>query len=352
MMATELKNGLRFTLILLYAGLVGCDSNDNNSASPVDTAPTSNVQGADTMSTDSDHPADSDTGNGNGTDCPLETLFAHNFDANTSGTYSEAEWRTDWHSPPWDNNVTYNYYASIVASDQGQSLEVLYPEADGTSGGVKWRAPLDTAYNEAYLSYDIRFSENWNGSADGGKLPGLCGGTCPSGGECEGGPCVAPTTGFSVRLMFDGGDGHSVRFYNYYNNKSEYFGSYCPEPYTDYNCRYGASILWEVDTTPGAWHNITMRVAVNTPGAADGLIEGFFDGRLVAQQEGVIFRPEGESFAIEQIMFETFFGGSTGPIKDETVQFDNVQLFRYTSNNAVTGSTPSANNRQLSKCTP
>ncbi len=259
----------------------------------------------------------------------IESIYYNNFNHNTLGIYDVEEWQADWLTPPWNNNITYNYLADIVStSTTGKSLQIRYPYDMGTSGGVKWRTDLPGSYNEVYMSYTVRFAQDWDGSADGGKLPGLCGGGCPTGGQCEGGPCNSPTEGFSVRLMFSSGTGRSLKFYSYYNNKYLHLGSYCPPPYDGYNCRWGASEQWNVTITPGSVHTIAIRIVMNTPGIANGLIQGFFDGQLVATRDDIQFLDGSHSFASDKIIFETFFGGGNGPVKDESLMIDDVYVFR------------------------
>jgi hypothetical protein len=307
-----------------------------------------------------------------------QVLYYNNFEHNTTGAYKESEWQADWNQPTWENNFAKN--AAIGSDGGGKFLRVSYPLAGGTSGsGVKWRSLLATSCQELYLGYRIRFHAAWNGSKDGGKLPGLagnihpyvapgvdaaarhkksidtpaggsCTSACPTGGTCNLGYCLAPTTGFSNRLMFKSGAANTVYFYSYYYNKFEHAISYCPPPYTDANCQYGMSMDWSsVNTAPGSWHTYVMRVAMNEVGKKNGLIEGFFDGKLVAQRSDIeLVSSTGNSFAADQIMFETFFGGSNGPVKDEIADFDDIVVWTYTNaSGEVTGRTPSAAGRSI-----
>jgi hypothetical protein len=85
----------------------------------------------------------------------------------------------------------------------------------------------------------------------------------------------------------------------------------------------------------GVWYTVTQRIVMNTPGKADGLVEGFIDGKLCAVQEGIRFRDIAD-LKIDRIFFAVFFGGSgVPPSKTETISFDDFCAYTYGEKVAV-----------------
>jgi hypothetical protein len=69
---------------------------------------------------------------------------------------------------------------------------------------------------------------------------------------------------------------------------------------------------------------------MNTPGQHDGLVQGWFDGVLALDHQGVRFR-DVNTFAIDVFYFSTFFGGDDStwaPSRDEYVFFDEFVVAR------------------------
>lgn len=138
----------------------------------------------------------------------------------------------------------------------------------------------------AILKYHVRFPVGFD-FVRGGKLPGLYGGAGNSGGRIPTGK-----DGFSTRYMWlSGGRGQIY--------------AYLPT-----SIDYGTSIgKGQFTFIPGRWHELKQQVVLNSPGAYDGSIWVWFDGRLVVDQSAVRFR-DVESLGITGIFFDTFFGGN------------------------------------------
>ncbi|MEO1300568.1 MAG: polysaccharide lyase, partial [Cyanobacteria bacterium J06636_16] len=241
-------------------------------------------------STDSD---DSSTIDAAGTnEAPVEgtTLW--------SDSFSSSDWMNDWgvrDGKSWGLSDT----MEIVPSSQGksgQALRVSYPAGSGSPsisrrkggvlGGGQFYADLDLdPQDELRLSYDVRFSENFD-FVKGGKLPGLFGGEGNSGGNIPDG-----TDGFSTRLMWRGdGDGEVY--------------AYLP---TSEN--YGTSIergAWQFE--PGDWTRVEQEVKLNHPKRSDGEIRLWVNDELVIDQRDLKFRTV-DSLKIDGVFFSTFFGG-------------------------------------------
>src|SRR5437660_1575157 len=84
---------------------------------------------------------------------------------------------------------------SMRRINQGKSLMIRYPKGI-VSSGVIIPAPLKATYGELYLSYRVFFPSGFDFVKEG-KMHGLCGGTCNSGGQKPTG-----TDGWSARVIW------------------------------------------------------------------------------------------------------------------------------------------------------
>ncbi|MBL8351851.1 MAG: hypothetical protein JNL87_16250 [Burkholderiaceae bacterium] len=155
-------------------------------------------------------------------------------------------------------------------------------------GGTGFRSKLTGAgYEIARLRYKIKFPADFD-PALGGKLPGLCGGTCNSGGKPPNG-----TDGFSVRYMWTGNFAASVY-------------AYLPT-----TVKYGTPIgSRRIPLKRGNWVELIQEVKLNSIGYADGHIKVWADGVKVVEATGLTFRTS-PGLKIDAVMFETFYGGHT-----------------------------------------
>src|SRR5262249_39105705 len=112
-----------------------------------------------------------------------------------SGSFTSSNWLKSW-----DSSAKFNFgdnHVDVVDDPvAGKVLRVTYPAgAVANDSGAQFRAQVKGLPADSIcLSYWLKFADGfkWN---KGGKLPGLCGGDCPSGG--------APTNnGWSMRYMW------------------------------------------------------------------------------------------------------------------------------------------------------
>ncbi len=174
-----------------------------------------------------------------------------------------------------------------------------------SEGGAQWKLLLDASYEQLFVSYWIRFDDDFD-FVKGGKLPGLMGGTANTGGDKPNG-----TDGFTARMMWRT-DGKKVQ-YVYHPDQPNSYGE-------DFEWNEGGQRYF----VPGQWHHVEHRVVINTPGQYDGIVEGWFDGELALHIDDLRFCTT-DAFSIDGLYFSTFFGGSGSdwaPSKDETVDFD------------------------------
>ncbi|HBL78096.1 MAG: hypothetical protein A2W90_13495 [Bacteroidetes bacterium GWF2_42_66] len=259
-------------------------------------------------------------------------IFSHSFANNTPGAYGRTQINADWKNPSSDV-LNINRSFIVIDTIAGTPTKVLhweYPKGSlsPTYGGGQWETAAGASYEEIYFSYDIKFKPGFNFQM-GGKIPGL-----------KGGPDFsdAPTwnQGFTASMMFT--KTGRINFYSYNQAGASQSYGWGTEP------RF----------VPGKWHNITYRVVMNTIGASsgkkDGILEGFFDGKLVCAYTNICFRNL-STIGVDYMKIYSFFGGNTDDwrnTKDEWVHLDNFML--YTFKDGVTvprGNTASAAGRTI-----
>lgn len=232
-----------------------------------------------------------------------EPLFHVDFDTDAAGPYTRAEVAADFHHPSWSDGIDEGL-AEIVATSCGKALQVRYP-AGQVGGGVK--IPVRLPRRDAlYLAYRVWFPPDFVFVKEG-KLSGLCGGTCNSGGHPANGH-----DGWSSRVIWQAG-GQAAQYVYAADQKG----------------RYGDTSLWNPGAlTPGTWHFVETYVRINTPGQADGVITSWLDGRQAYDRHDVRFR-DTDAFAIDSFVFETFFGGGTpdyAPPSDQYARFADITV--------------------------
>jgi hypothetical protein len=171
---------------------------------------------------------------------------------------------------------------------------------------------------EYLLEYRIRFDGNFPWTR-GGKIPGLGGGTAPTG-------CVTTTgAGFSARMMWRGGG--ELIGYVYDNDQSTDCGNslttgFCtPARQTG----LGAPLSFRANT----WHRIKERVRMNTGRNRDGILQIWVDDRMVLDASNRAYMNEGPSQRVDVVLFHSFFGGSSAawaPARDCTISFSDLHV--------------------------
>lgn len=261
-----------------------------------------------------------------------QVIFQNDFDAQTPGLYTEQNLEDQWNQPTFDDGVREGR-VSIVSGNEafggnGASMAVSYPAGqDGTKEtGAQWILKLDGEYEEATLRYRVKFRQGFD-FVRGGKLPGLAGGTAPTGSTQSDG-----INGWTGRLMwrtdFDGVSGQPAQLTSNAISYAKYAtsgfaGDGEQEDKLYFTEADDSRVVWQ----SGVWYEITQYVKMNTPGQSDGIIRVFVDGRQVYDQTDALIR-HAASLKIDKMYFSTFFGGNEDwrTSKDEVAYFDDFEI--------------------------
>jgi hypothetical protein len=229
---------------------------------------------------------------------------------------------------------------------------------------VHWPlARAGLAPEELYLRYYLKLGPTFNvysGDAAGnivgrgGKLPGLADvrGTSDPGGQCgNGGDTADGINCWSMRAGFE----HCYRACSTKPGASMRFASYLYfyQQEVGEGSSFGHNGLWDNNPIGGStgrggtcqtvptntacgigdggdllndrWYRIEMHVKMNTPGQADGVIEGKVDGVLSYQKKNMIFRiPGHDNLHVRTIWLDVFKGGTVGNLTDQQVYLDQM----------------------------
>ncbi len=237
--------------------------------------------------------------------------------------FESANWQAEWSSA--------NGTIDIVSEDEirqftplmGKSLRALIPEGENSSMSViyKFMDKIGSEPEEIYFRYYLRFADDWNQTVFGGKLPGISG--------------TYGAAGWGGRKP-DGTDGWSARGTYYLSiagdnplSATHPIGTYCY--YADQPGTYGDSWPWTKEykgfLRKNQWHCVEQYVKMNTPGAHDGIIRAWVDGRPAFEKEDIMFRTV-DSLKIEQIWMNVYHGGTAVSPYDQHLYFDNVVVAR------------------------
>lgn len=168
-------------------------------------------------------------------------------------------------------------------------IEVTYPANTLYNGGVNtpWNLP---SRQDTWMSYCVEFDNDFD-FVLGGKMPGLAGGSRPTGG-------VGPQcSGYSARMMWGGGTGQpEMILYLYHQGQAG---------------TYGDEISTGIIPQQGQKYCFTQHINVGTPGNADGTIEIWVNGVQVINMQNIQLLCAGETWQTDWLLFSTFYGGGT-----------------------------------------
>ncbi|KAJ7770230.1 polysaccharide lyase family 14 protein [Mycena maculata] len=221
----------------------------------------------------------------------------------------------------------------------GPVLQVTYPAGSfsNNTGGAQfinlWNTTQTGGFQSMLLSYEVAFDADFDWVM-GGKLPGLRGGTDPTG--CSGGNEPNGFDCFSARIMWrTNGAGEVYAYIPSPNNL-------CSEKTIICNSDYGISISRGSFTfNSGQWNRVTLLVQLNNPAnVANGNIEVYFNDVQALAQQDLQIRAS-TNLTTNGLYFSTFFGGSdsTWATPNTThTYFRNMELWGGGSPSILTGS--------------
>lgn len=170
----------------------------------------------------------------------------------------------------------------------------VYPKhkVGAKASGFTIKAPLHPV-DEATLGYEIFFPKGFEWTK-GGKLPGLSGGTSPTGLTED---TNKTENGWSARVMW--------RSHNRLT-------SYCYWPNREKHC--GSDLWWKdggsnLNISEGEWHTIRFHVKLNDVGKQNGENTVWVDGKQVLSETGIVWRVHDNNTSIDQMYMQTFYGG-------------------------------------------
>ena len=223
----------------------------------------------------------------------------------TSGqTYTRSMANTDFGRVTW---LTGGDRLKIADYNGWNHLRIQYPAGriGSQNSGGSFKAYFDPG-TEYTAEYRVRFESDFDWSR-GGKLPGLCGGSAPTGGKDTIGD------GFSARFMWrENGTLHAYL----------------------YNASGGGQYVNANYTMPrNEWVHIKQRIKLNTGNNSNGILQVWVNGDLKINLSNVrwVNRNSYPDAKIDMFYFSTFFGGSTvdwAPSRTVHARFDDFIVNR------------------------
>lgn len=210
-------------------------------------------------------------------------------------------------------NRTLNTYGlndlSVASDANGKYLRQRYVPTSRGSPVVGIVSAIPGG-NEVFLSYRMFFESGWQW-VKGGKLPGLAGGTMPTGGSYD-------DNGFSARFMWRQNGRMAV--YAYHHDRPTKYGEDFPLMNSD-GSYYIAPI--------GRWITITQRIKMNTSGSAwDGEVQVWIDGVQKLHKKGIRWR-KNTTYSADRLLYSSFYGGNDStwsPTKTTYARFDDFKV--------------------------
>lgn len=255
--------------------------------------------------------------NDNGIENHPSVIFATGFESDT--------WSSEWsgvsHSPQYVTQIESapeEKFESLI----GKAVRVRMGEGSNYGGSLRFKFADKTGEEpeEIYWRYYLRFSDTWNPTVTGGKLPGVAG---TYGRAGWGGRPVDGTNGWSARGTF-----HTAMNDNppFGENKNP-IGWYCY--HADMDGSYGDVWYWTKGyngyLANNKWYAVEQYCKMNTPGQNDGILRGWVNGKLAYEKTDIKFRTV-DDLKIEEIWMNVYHGGTAASPADMDLYFDNVVI--------------------------
>lgn len=253
----------------------------------------------------------------------------NNYDKSPTGTYTFRTTEMEMNASPGGKYAGYGIPGDtsrlqrvLDAATGNKYLSKLTPAGkynasqDPTANDkllLEWTA--NKQYDSLYLSYRVKAAPGFDFKL-GGKLPGLCGGTCPLGGQSATNSNNIGV-GWSARNMWRDSDAKLVQYF-YYPQQSGEWG--IDKSYSTLVTKKPVTI------NDNKWHTIEHYVKMNTPGKSDGRFMAWVDGKEVLRMEGIRYR-DNYNYGIDRLKISSYFGGSDpswAPTRNSYLQLDDI----------------------------
>lgn len=221
----------------------------------------------------------------------------------------------------FDADIGYrNRITAISDGSDAQGIKVSIPAGSHFGSAMHWRFGDQgiSSPEELYYRYYLRIPVDFTNSGRG-KLPGPAG--LYSGSARDNIRPTDSSPGWSARMFFSptyderDGDSTQLGFYVYHRNQA---------------ADNGDLDLWDTQTGTlrhGAWYCIEGHVDMNTPGRADGLLEGWVDEQLGFYQNDYVFRGSSDTgINVKSFWFDTYYGGTETAPGSLSFDFDSLVL--------------------------
>jgi hypothetical protein len=235
------------------------------------------------------------------------TVTAEPIEIPENTTKSSLEFSNNWvDTQPW-NVIKYSYGRENWKTLDNNTVQVTYPKGSFSPsapipGGFLFYAQPRSVFptEEVYLTYKVKMGDdtsfNW---VRGGMLPGLWI------GELGAWDANKITNGASFRMMWRSGG--QAEAYVYAGKQESEF--YSLPGYVD-NDPFGESVQRGFSKfVAGQWNDVVMRVKLNSPGVADGILEVSVNDKTFSFEK-MMWRQTGMDMKINGIIMNSFFGGS------------------------------------------
>ncbi|MDJ0497810.1 MAG: S-layer homology domain-containing protein [Acidimicrobiia bacterium] len=226
--------------------------------------------------------------------------------------FESESWHEDW----TDWRFADERNTSIRRGYRASGLRVNIPPNERRGTGPFWRMP--DGVDEAWFRYRIRLDDFE--PITSGKLPGLAGMPNFTARGCN--PSTETYPGWSARMLFTSAGSNGL---NPDQIRLGYYTYHLDQPG---DC--GEFMLWDDEGVIGQdhWYCIEGRVRLNTPGSADGVLEGWVDNAPAFSQDGLRFRRESEDWLeVRTFWLNVYFGGSTIPNdRNLTLRLDDLTI--------------------------
>jgi len=224
----------------------------------------------------------------------------------------------------------------------GNTRWVKIPVKKGSHNGVGLRNNLFPNGTEGWVSYNLRMV-NWN-SDDGMKLPGLSGNVTSgswgdperfkitiggNGGGGAGGTELGPDNkgkSWSARMFIGGGPNNPA-----YRGRLGYYLYHKDSTNVHRDGRVFGTMGWWTqngvesrEVLDEEWHNVKMYVKLNDIGRNNGVLRGYFDGRLAYERTNLSFA-DNPKYRNVALYFNVYHGGSKVAPDDYEVHIDNIR---------------------------